>query len=536
MNTLLIGIDAGCGSVFDRLSAEGCIPNIDSLREAGTCAPLESQISPWTPSAWPSMYTGVNPGKHGVYSFVGFDGYDFELSTADDVEAHRLWTLLDHHDLSSVVVNVPVTYPPDDIDGAIVPGFMGPEDPPSHPEGILDDVRDEIGEYRVYPDYTRGDSSIPDSEKIAEYCRLIGMRGKAFRYLADRFDPDFGFVEFQKTDTVFHEFDGDWDKVKTVHEAADDQIGQILDEHDPDNVFIASDHGMGRYEKDEFRVNTFLEDAGYVETTNGGKGMPTWNVMRDQLHEGEEVETWEPSTVERAAAAAATVGLTARRIGAVLEAIGLDEFAKRHAPRNVARTGNEQVDFENSTAYMRLRTELGVRINLRGREPDGVVPPRRYDAVRENLIDDLEAATAPDGEPVFETVAPREVYYDGPRAEDAVDVVTVPKDFQHFLSAEPADAYFGESTEPWNHKRDGIFVAARDGIDTDADLTGAHLFDVAPTIMAALGLPAHEAMDGRVLPVVDGIGTQSYPSHVSKEGAEVGEDVEERLAELGYIE
>lgn len=293
---------------------------------------------------------------------------------------------------------------------------------------------------------------------------------------------------------------------------------------------------MGRYEKDEFRVNTFLEDAGYVETTNGGKGMPTWTVMRDQLHEGEEVETWEPGPVERAAATAATAGLTARRIGAVLEAIGLDEFAKRHAPRNVARTGNEQVDFAASTAYMRLRTELGVRINLQSREPDGVVPPDRYDEVRETLVDDLESATAPDGEPVFETVAPREVYYDGPQTTDTVDVVTVPRDFQHFLSAEPADGYFGPSTEPWNHKRDGIFVAARDGIDTDAELAGARLYDVVPTIMAALGLPAHEALDGRVLPVVDGTGTKTNPAYVSDAGAKVGDEVEERLAELGYME
>ncbi|WP_242695645.1 alkaline phosphatase family protein [Halomontanus rarus] len=538
MGALLLGIDAGCLSVFDRLSAEGVIPNLRSLLEAGATAPLESQIPPWTPSAWPSMFTGVNPGKHGVYGFTGFDGYDFHVVRGDDVRAHRLWTLLDHHDRSSVVVNVPVTHPPDEIDGAIVPGFIGPEDPPCHPEGVLEDVREAIGPYRVYPRYARGDDSLSDAEKIDEYRTLVGMRGDAFRYLADRFEPDFGFLQFQKTDTVFHEFDGEWERVKRVYAAVDEQIGAVLEACDPRQVFVASDHGMGRYEKPEFRVNAFLEDAGYLETTLGGKGMPTWNLMRGDLRDGERAAEWEPSPAERIAAALAGVGLTTHRMGTALERLGLAEFAKAHAPDGVVRTGNEQVDFPNSTAYVRARTELGVRLNVDGRDPAGTIPRDEYEDVRAQLIRELESVTAPDGEPVFQTVAPREEFFEGPYTDRAVDIVTIPTDFQHFLSAQPSEEYFVETTEPWNHKLEGVFVASGDGIDESRPLADAHLFDVAPTILAALDVPYSDRMDGRVLPIVDAAepASMSYPEYAASERTTVDSVVENRLEDLGYVE
>lgn len=538
MDALLIGIDAACESVLDRLAETDSIPHIESLVDRGVSGPLESQIPPWTPSAWPSLYTGVNPGKHGVYNFVSFSGYDWEVVTANHVREHALWQLLNDHDLSSVIVNVPVTYPPDEINGAIVPGFIGPEDPPTHPTGILDNIREEIGEYRVYPHYSRGDEKYTDEEKLEEYCTLAQMRGEAFRYLADRFEPDFGFVQFQKTDTVFHEFKGDPEKVRQIYEATDDQIGTIIEEYDPKRIFVASDHGIGPYENYEFRINEFLRREGYVETTTGGKGMPSWNPIRDQLREGDEETTWEPSAVERMAARAAHVGLTPNRAVSILDRIGLGSLARRYAPSGVSRTGAQQVDFPNSRAYVRTRTELGVRINLDSREPDGVVSQEDYKSVRKDLIDRLTRIETPDGDPVFGEVVPREEYFWGPYVENAVDIITVPNNFTQFLSAQLRNELFGPPTEPWNHTLDGLFVAAGEGIDTDGELSDAHLFDVAPTILSALGIPYSDRMDGRVLPVVGDVGAIAYPRYADDEAASTTRDerVEERLADLGYLE
>jgi len=294
---------------------------------------------------------------------------------------------------------------------------------------------------------------------------------------------------------------------------------------------------MGQYDGYEFRVNEYLRDMGYLETTTGGKGMPSWTPMRRRLREGEEYDTWEPGVAARAASVAARFGITARRIRTALERVGLAELAIEYAPSGISRTANEQVDFAESEAYVRARTELGVRINLEGREPNGIIPPEEYEELRENLIRALQAIETPDGEPFFETVAPREQYFHGDELEETVDIVTIPAGFDHMLSEQLGEGNYFSPAEPWNHKLDGVFIAAGEGIDETAALERTHLFDVAPTVMAAMGVPYSDRMDGSVVPVVDPIEPTSYPEYDTHDGKRPATDeaVTDRLADLGYM-
>ncbi|EMA50422.1 MULTISPECIES: alkaline phosphatase family protein [Halococcus] len=551
-DTLLVGLDAACEPVLDRLFDAGAdLPHLRAILDDGASGPLESQVPPWTASAWPSLYTGTNPGKHGVFGFLDFDGYDWDVVNATDVRERALWELLDSQGLSSVVVNVPVTHPPREFDGALVPGYVAPDDPACHPAGLLREVREAIGEYRVYPRHTGG-SETTTTEKVAEYRDTIEMRGDAFRYLEDRFAPDFGFVEFQATDTVFHECPGDFDAVRAVYEAVDEQIGAILDACDPGTVVVASDHGIGEYTGYDVRLNTLLRDAGFTETARGGRGMPSWDVIRDEQFlddgsgdEGDERDSdssaggpndSETNLLERAMETAARAGVTSQRVGRVLERLGLAEVVVRHVPKGMIRAGTEQVDFPASQAYARSHIECGIRLNVAGREPDGVVPREEYDAVREAIIDLLSDLETPDGKPAFDDVARREAYFEGGEAERAVDVVVVPRAFDQFLSTQLRETAFGPPTEPYNHKRDGLIAATGEGIDDGASLAGAHLFDVAPTVLATLGLARGEHMDGDVLALVESMGERAYPELDERDREATDERaVEQRLSDLGYL-
>ncbi|WP_115863548.1 alkaline phosphatase family protein [Halorussus litoreus] len=562
LKTLLVGIDAGCRPVLDPLVEAGAVPNLASVFETGAVGTLTSQIPPWTPSAWPSLYTGVNPGKHGVFGFLTFDGYDWDVVNATHVRERTVWELLDHRDASSVVVNAPVTHPPTEFDGAVVPGYTAPENPDCHPEGLLDDVRDEIGDYRVY-----APRDADEVDAVEWYRRLVRMRGEAFRYLAERFAPDFGFVQFQATDTVFHEFPGDDAKVRAVYEAVDDQVGAIVAACDPDTVVVASDHGMGEYGGHEFRPNEFLRERGLVETTTEGDGMPTWSTIADDELQGDDTSDRggegsgaadvsaapDPSprgggasgalggdvsgALERGMSGLASLGVTAQRIKAALDAVGLAEFVAERVPTDVARAAAEQVDFPNSTAYARDRIELGVRVNLAGREPEGTVAPEEYERVRDEVIEALSGVETPDGKPVFEQVTRREEVFSGSYVEQAPDVITVPREYDEFLSTRVGDGVFGPPSEPYNHKREGVVALSGAGVDSDADLSDAHLFDVAPTVLATLDQPAGDHMDGSVLSPVEPVGTESYPAFDAGERRATDDgEVEARLAELGYLE
>ncbi len=531
LQTLLIGIDAACDRVLEPRFEAGTLPTLQSIYDDGTGGKLESQIPPWTASAWPSLYTGMNPGKHGVFSFLTFEGYDWDVVNATDIRERPLWELLDRHGLTSVVVNAPVTHPTRSFDGALIPGYTAPEDPDCHPEGLLDDVRAAVGDYRVYPDEEADDLG-------QAYSDCVRMRGEAFCYLTDRFDPEFGFVQFQGTDSIFHKEPENDAAIDSIYREVDDQLESILEHCDPDTVIVASDHGMGPYDGYEFRANQFLRERGDVAVTRGGRGMPNWATIREgNLKEGEEATDREPSTMERAMAAAAGVGLTSQRIGAVLERLGIDDIVARHAPTTLVIAGATQVDFPASTAYMRSRIELGIRINLEGREPNGVVAPEEYDAVRDRLIESLRSVRTPDGEPLFSDVQPREAYFHGPEADRTIDIVTVPADFDHFLSATLHDEQFGPPSEAWNHKLDGTIAARGEAIDSSAGVGNAHLFDVAPTVLSTLDVPFDERMDGSPLPCVDDVGSQEYPRLDADDSIETADEaVEERLADLGYLE
>jgi predicted AlkP superfamily phosphohydrolase/phosphomutase len=87
MRTLVIGLDAACLETLRPFFDTGSTPNLKAICEEGVSEPLESQIPPWTASAWPSLYTGVNPGKHGVFDMLTYEGYDWDVVNVTHVRA-----------------------------------------------------------------------------------------------------------------------------------------------------------------------------------------------------------------------------------------------------------------------------------------------------------------------------------------------------------------------------------------------------------------------------------------------------------------
>ena len=535
MRTLLLGLDGACLPVLEPLVDDGAVPTLASLCRRGYAGGLTSQLPPWTPSAWPSLYTGVNPGKHGVYGFLTFDGYDWTVVDRSDVDEFAIWELLDHEGRESVVVNVPVTHPARPIDGAVVPGYVAPEHPTCVPDDALTEADAE--DYQIYPPKA---SEASRNEQVAAFERLARSRGRVFENLVAKHDPAFGFLQFQVTDTVFHERPGDQEAVERVYAAVDDAVGRVLEACEPRNVIVVSDHGMGEYGGYEFRINDFLRERGDVAATAGGEGMPSWDaIARNQLRNGDEPDQRDRTPLERVASAAARVGITSQRVQRVLEPLGLADAVTAVAPTDAIRAGTERVDFPASKAYMRSRIELGVRINLAGREPEGVVDPGDYDRVRDELIEALSAVETPQGRPVFQAVRPREDVYEGPHLEAAPDIVVVPAGFEHFLAGSLRGTQFDTPREPWNHKRTGLLIAAGEDVTPAAMETAdrPHIFDVAPTVLSTLGVPPSDRMDGRTLPLVERLESQTYPEFNARDIRQRdSHTVEQHLANLGYLE
>jgi predicted AlkP superfamily phosphohydrolase/phosphomutase len=537
--TLVVGFDALDFRYLDRFS----LPNIERVRAKGVEAPLESTHPPWTASAWPSMYTGTDPSYHGVSSFFTRDGYPDEVSivSRNDVKQPALWNYLTEIGRSSVVLNLPVTHPAEELDGVLIPGYLASEETPGSPASIRSELSDRIGEsYRIY---SRAETSPDAGKKLAGYLDLIDMRRRAAVELLDSRDWDLAIIEIQKTDAVFHNFDENTE-FRQVYEAADDFLGSLLDTVDETvNVVICSDHGMGPKTGYAIYLNEILRQHGFVESTSDGEDISLSGAksrLVDDAAAGDNAETglW-TRTLLSVGSALQRVGISPADIYTTARRVGLESTLEAVVPGDPKETLSEAVDWGASTAYCRNGAELGVRINLAGREPDGIVPKAEYKAVRDRLVELFRTIETPDGEPAFDRVVSREAAYSGPHASEMCDIILVPRGMNHTLGTKLHGRAFAP-IDIHDHMFEGVCLAAGPDIETDAALSTLSLVDIAPLAMALLGEPVPERMTGeapteilRTAVRTEPYGTIPFGTETETTGTET--EVTDRLEDLGYL-
>lgn len=530
---IVVGLDGIGWEILEPALDRGELPTIASLREDGIAADLESTHPPWTPVAWPSLQSGRNPGAHGVFDFFTKDGYDRRLIDRHDIDAPYLPDVAAASERSVVSINFPVTHPvPEYEDGAVVPGYLAPEDASFHPPEIRDAYEREYGEYVIYPEYGA------DEKAVEQYIDVARGRRNMADLLDSRYDWDLLAVQFQVTDSVFHDLDDPDDRFEVLS-AVDGFVDDIVGLGDDPDTLLVSDHGMGTYSW-SFYINSWLADNGYCETREG-------NVEQLQSEKkrliGEETDS---STLSRlfevGVSASSKVGLSPRRVYNTLNAVGLADPVTSSLPDSVvASSQNRTVAWDRSDAYQIFFNSLGVHINRADREPDGTVTEAAYEDLRTELIEALEAVTDPDGNRVFDAVERSEDVYEGPHVDAAPDLLVYPRDYEYAVTGSILGPLVRD--EHMNHKPEGLLVAAGPSIAAGR-VEAASLYDVAPTVAALLGLPLDSDRDGSVLPVVDdNVDEQSWESmtDVASRGTEsatttADSDVEDRLANLGYME
>lgn len=570
--TVVLGFDALDFRYLDAFADD--LPNFARLREEGVEAPLESTYPPWTGSAWPSMYTGTDPSRHGVYSFFDYgDRYpdEAELVSRNHVRAPALWNYLTAIDEPSIALNVPVTHPAEPIEGVLIPGYLATENASGYPEGVRDELHDALGEpYRIYSTHEMSDDK---AKKLDGYVDLVGLRGRAATHLLSEHDWRVAVVQIQKTDAVFHNF-SDEGAFREIYRAADELLGDVLDLVGDDvNVVVCSDHGMRPVGGYQIFVNQVLADHGFLESTDES-GMPSMVDEKSALTaDGERSSNGEgrtPGSNEDAggaptrdgavessqlrddltrfgrtsavtlASALERVGVTPGDVYAYAERFGVEEPLKRLVPTSFIQSMNRSVDWERSTAYCRIGSELGVRVNLAGREPNGVVPKSEYESVCTELVDLFSSLRTPDGKPAFDAVQRREAVYDGPFTDQACDVLLKPRDMDNSFLTGLYGTQFVE-VDGYNHDATGVFVGHGPAFDSEAGLDSLSLIDVAPITLAAAGFDVPERMTG-VVP--DGL-LRAPTTRAPYENVQYGEvddeadstgGVEDRLADLGYLD
>src|ERR1700741_28486 len=127
---VIIGLDAATWDLMGPWIEEGRLPNMARLVGTGVKGGLESATPPLTPPAWTSFMTGKNPGKHGIFYFLEPQpgSYAMRYANAGSRRSQTVFGLLSEAGLTVSSVNIPFTYPPEQLSGCQISGMDTPSE------------------------------------------------------------------------------------------------------------------------------------------------------------------------------------------------------------------------------------------------------------------------------------------------------------------------------------------------------------------------------------------------------------------------
>ena len=153
---LVIGWDGGTWTVFDPLVARGVMPKLAALRARGSHGVMRSTMPPVTAPAWSTLITGLGPQQHGIFGFMegmlfgetlGAAGRDARPASSLSLRGRTLFDILGTAGRRVLSVNLPLTYPPREVNGVLISGMMTPQNAATftYPPTLADELTD----YRI---------------------------------------------------------------------------------------------------------------------------------------------------------------------------------------------------------------------------------------------------------------------------------------------------------------------------------------------------------------------------------------------------
>jgi predicted AlkP superfamily phosphohydrolase/phosphomutase len=539
----VIGLDAATFDVIEPMIAAGQLPNLARVFEQGSRGVLRSTTHPLTTQAWTTMLTGVNAGRHGMWDFTERDetGYHLRLVNGSFRRAPAIWELLSASGRRVGVINVPFTWPAQEVNGFFIAGIdsAAREYRMTYPDSIGGELR------RRYKDlhFDHGPPLNADGYIDATKMRsAIEQKLDCAVWLSERFDPELLIVVFMAADHMQHYGWIEWEekglesRVAEIYRGLDDAVGAFREFLGPDrDVLVVSDHGAGRM-KGVVNINHWLAEHGWLTYANGARRMGVREAARMALYQLFEQRRRLPQ--------------------------GLRNFAKQHAPRLRERAYELReftaIDFKRTQAF--AYGNMGnVVINVRGREKDGIVEPgREYDELCAQIVARAAELTDPKtGEPLINAVHRRDELFQGPAVEKLPDLIV---EFDYAWAGKGnlmkrTPTIWDEIKMPDSGKDHYIATHRHEGIVALAgpsaavgEIHGANIEDVASTAMYLLGERVPVDFEGRLLeeaisserlesqPPEYGEGAEVAPQAAESYRADDLDEVEGRLRDLGYIE
>ena len=441
--------------LFDRWLDQ--LPNIKRLISNSICGEMKSTIPAITCPAWVSMMTSANPGRLGLYGFRNRSSYDYEglsFANSNTVYLDRVWDILSKMGKKVVVIGVPMTYPPKPVNGCMVTCFMTPDTKCdyTYPHKLKAEVESVSNGYILDVGEFRSDSKDPILRTIYD---MTEKRFRLTRHFIRSKEWDFFMVVEMGTDRIHHAFwkyfDQDHPKyipgsqyqnaILNYYKYLDEEIGDTLKLLSDDTlILIVSDHGAKKM-IGGICINEWLIQNGYLKLVQ--------------------------------------------------------------YPSETTQFNKLIVDWENTMVWGEGGYYGRIFMNVKGREPRGVIAPQHYEHFRNELIRKLEDLRDEHGRNINTKVfKPEDIYTECNGIPPDLIVYYGDLFWRSIGSVGNRTIWASENDtgpDDANHSQYGIFIMRNGRSQYGVRREGVTLYDVAPTILNYMGVKVPENMEGESL-------------------------------------
>ncbi len=458
---LVIGLDCATPQfLFDQFLPQ--LPTIRALKESGLWGELKSTVPPITVPAWTSMMTSRDPGQLGVYGFRNRKDYSYDrmfFANSRVITDEPVWGVLSRERLKSIVIGVPQTYPPKPLNGILVSSFLTPDKSLNYtyPSSFKYELDRIAGNYIIDVEGFRTDDK---DRLLSSIYEMTEKRFKVVRHLLREADWDFFMFVEMGIDRIHHGFwrfcdpthrlyipGNPYEKaIPDYYKYLDRQIAQLLPLLPEETaILVVSDHGA-KPMQGGIAINEWLQKCGYLKL--------------------------------------------------------------KVRPKTQAKLTPDMIDWGHTAAWGEGGYYSRIFMNVKGREPQGVVSPGDYDKVRTELVQALESIPDEHGKSIgSRAFIPEEIYRQCRNIPPDLVLYLGDLDWRSIGSVGYDSIWVYENDtgpDDANHAEHGIFIMSRmkqikAGAHNGEKRLGLSLYDIAPTILDLFGLPIPEKMIGKVI-------------------------------------
>lgn len=485
MRLILLGIDGATWNKIHPLIEEGHLPNFHSSIQQGSHGDLRSTNPPISPSAWTSIFTGVNPGKHNIFGFTKRkpDSYFVQPISSKDRLSKPIWQILSDAGIRSIFLNIPFSYPPDEINGIMTCGLGTPSKKSnfSYPTYIKTEIISKYQGYNVDFDEDQillGNNKDPKDLILKVNSEIIESSKDLF--LSEKWDV-FSLV-LRSTDVIQHYYWSDDEAISDCYKQVDSLIGWVMEQMlEEDVLMICSDHGFtGIHTRVNF--NQWLSENGFLTY----KKSVQKSMVKRFLPSSEQIHT-------------SLLRLGMRNVVSKLKRSNLVETSVRHLIRSERMDQVLEIDWENTRVFFRKGSYGLIDINIKDQNPMGIVDSSEISQVVKELKEKSVNLVDPNtGNQIITKIEDgRKVFLGNLR--NIPSIVLTNLNGYRIVEGRKGLIFEKEREKEADHSLNGIIIMYGKKINKNIEIFNSSVNDITPTILYLLGINPPKYMDGSPL-------------------------------------